>query len=261
MIRLIAIDLDGTLLRSDRTISRATVDCIGSLDPGLKVVLATARPPRSVRSFYTQLKLQTPQINYNGALIFNQATSKAIEHWPIRAADAFELIGRVRRVRPDVVVSCEIMDRWYTDRLDPRYLTQTAILFPPDVVAPLQTFAHLDVTKILLQADPMIIDELASLLVLGDRFASTRTDPDLMQVMRRGVDKSVALRHLAKFYGIDMKDVLAIGDNDNDLQMILAAGVGVVMASSPRALIEAAQWVAPTNDDDGVVAAIKRFVS
>jgi hydroxymethylpyrimidine pyrophosphatase-like HAD family hydrolase len=85
-------------------------------------------------------------------------------------------------------------------------------------------------------------------------------DPDLIQVMRAGVDKSAALKVVADHYGIEMKDVLAIGDNHNDMEMIRAAGVGVAMAGSPETVIEAARWVAPTNDDDGVLAAIRKFV-
>src|SRR4051794_39908176 len=85
-IKLVAIDLDGTLLSSRKTITPKTHTAIkAAIATGVKVVLATARPPRSVRSYYEALKLDTPTVNYNGALIWDEARRRAVEHVPLDA--------------------------------------------------------------------------------------------------------------------------------------------------------------------------------
>src|SRR5688572_4939067 len=131
-IRLIAIDLDGTLLRSDHTISPATVSAIQTLAQRLPIILATARPPRSSREFHSLLALTTPSIHYNGALLWNLVDSSLIEHRPIDAITARRLIDSARSMHADVVVNIERLDRWFTDRLDEKYLTATARTFAPD---------------------------------------------------------------------------------------------------------------------------------
>src|SRR5215211_5391122 len=80
-IKLVAIDLDGTLLSTRKTITPKTHTAIkAAAAAGIKVVLATARPPRSVRTYYEALNLDTPTINYNGALIWDEPRRKAVEH-------------------------------------------------------------------------------------------------------------------------------------------------------------------------------------
>src|ERR1035437_7139142 len=83
-IRMVAIDLDGTLLSSRKTITPLTHTAVrAAVDAGIKVVLATARPPRSVRGYWEALKLDTPTVNYNGALIWDERQRRVIEHVPL----------------------------------------------------------------------------------------------------------------------------------------------------------------------------------
>src|SRR4029077_6091018 len=115
-IRLVAIDLDGTLLNDSKQISDRTVAAISFLPGrGVRVVIATARPPRSVRHIYQQLGLDSFQINYNGALIWDEAQKAAVFHRPMAGELAREMIAHARSLYADLLVSCEVMDRWFTD--------------------------------------------------------------------------------------------------------------------------------------------------
>ena len=86
-----------------------------------------------------------------------------------------------------------------------------------------------------------------------------KTDRDLIQIMDRTVSKAVALSKIAQHYGIPMTQVMAIGDAPNDVGMLQAAGVGVAMDNAHELVKEVADWVAPSNNDHGVHAALARF--
>jgi Cof subfamily protein (haloacid dehalogenase superfamily) len=260
-IRMVAIDLDGTLLNDAKQISEQTLCAIRRVqESGVKVVIASARPPRSVRHFHSMLGLDTLQINYNGALIWDDAIG-AVHHQPMPGATALQIIGAARDYFDEVIVSCEILDRWYTDRLEQPYTTETGRLFAPDVVAPLETFCNQPVTKLMLLGDPRMILRLEDLLI--GRFAMAvailRCDPELIQIMDQRVSKANALRVVAAHYGIPIEQVLAIGDAANDVEMLEAAGIAVAVGNAHPAVKEIADWVAPSNNEHGVYATLRQY--
>jgi len=261
-VGLVALDLDGTLLDDRKRIDPQTAAAIGSLAAdGVKVVIASARPPRSVRAFHAQLGLDTLAINYNGALIWDMRRRAAAFHRPVAAELARDIVHRARDFFEDVLVSCEVMDRWYTDRFDPTYTTETGRLFRPDVIARLDDFLVRPMTKLLLLGDPRMILKLEAELTatFGHLVSVYRTDPELLQIMDGGAGKGDALRRVAAHYQIPIGRTLAIGDAVNDLDMLDAAGVGVAMGNASMAVKAAADWVAPSNNDRGVLEAIRRY--
>lgn len=261
-IRLVALDVDGTLLLPDKTISPRVAKAIAAAREKAIVVLASARPPRSLRVIHESLLLTSPQVNYNGAYVWDRIAGKSLSHSPMTAALVSELITAARAHVPEVLISVEHMDRWLTDRIDSKFLTETARLFPPDFVGPLAAFAHLGATKLMLQAQSAQITLLRSALEMrfGNRVTFIRTDDDLLQMMDRGTTKWRTLRWLAENLGVSSSEILAVGDNENDVEMIREAGVGVSMGNGTLDAIQVADWIAPSNVDDGVAAAIERFV-
>ena len=131
---------------------------------GVKVVLASARPPRSVRAFYQALGLDTLQINYNGALIWDEPERRVVFHRPLAGALVREMIDVAREMHDRVLVTCEILDQWYTDRYDLSFTTETGRLFKPDVVAPLESFCDREITKLLLLGEPQTLPILSGYL-------------------------------------------------------------------------------------------------
>ena len=262
-IRLVAIDLDGTLLNDAKQVSERTALGLRDLPGrGVKVVIASARPPRSVRHIYRLLGLDTLTVNYNGALIWDEPAKRAVFHLPLPGELVAEIVDVARDYfDEDVVVSCEVMDRWYTERVDEAHLTETGRLFKPDVVAPLADFVHNDATKLMLAADPAVIAKLEPLLLtrFGDRVLILQTDDDLLQVAHPGAGKAAALRRVAAHYGVPLAQVMAIGDAPNDVGMLQLAGVAVAMDNAKAVTKAVADWVAPSNNDHGVHAALVRF--
>jgi 5-amino-6-(5-phospho-D-ribitylamino)uracil phosphatase len=258
-IRLVAIDLDGTLLDSQKRISDRTADALRCLPRDVKVVIASARPPRSVRHIYRSLNLDTWQINYNGALVWDEPNAGIVMHIPMDGILTRRIIAEARDLFPNLLVSCEILDRWHTDRFDPSFTTETGKLFQPDVVAPVDEFCNQPITKLMLLGDVPTISRLQSLLSRHGDISVLRSDPDLLQIMNPAASKAAALQYVAEHYGIPLPNILAIGDAPNDIPMLQAAGVAVAMDNAHAEVKAVADWVAPSNDDHGVHAALQRY--
>lgn len=261
-IRLVAIDLDGTLLNDSKQVSDRTAAALSGLpQKGVKVIIASARPPRSVRHIYRQLKLDTWQINYNGALIWDEPAGKPIFHQPMPGELVLRIVELSRSLGDIAVVSCEILDRWFTDRIDPHYLTETARLFGPDVIAPIHEICNQPITKLLLHGQPDLISKLESVLpgVFPNTISLVRTEPHLLQITDRNVSKAAALKTVAQHYNVPAKNIMAIGDAANDLAMLKMSGVAVAMDNAVASLKKIADWVAPSNNDHGVHAALVKY--
>ena len=259
---MVAIDLDGTLLDGAQQIDPATGAALRALSRrGIEVVIASARPPRSVRHLYNELQLVGPQINYNGALVWHERERRVIDHRPMRSELVAEMARLARDAEPGVVVQCEVLDRLLTDRVDDRYTTQTSRLFPPDLIAPLSECHAGPVTKLMLLGETQALAEVKRRLLL--RFAGQvivlQGDPDLLQISSITTGKAVALKTLVEASGISAAEVLALGDAENDVAMLQYAGVGVAMGNAAPLVKEVADWIAPTNQQQGVLAALRRY--
>ena len=264
-IKLVAIDLDGTLLTSTKTISPTTHRALrAALAKGVKIILATARPPRSVRHYYHALKLDTPTINYNGALIWDEPNQRVIEHTPLAADLARKIITLARKRFPEILVSVEILDKWYTDHFDenPDFMTETGKHFAPNFIGPIEAFLTVPITKLMLLGKPEWIHAVERALPrrFGHTVTFTRSDNFLLQIMSPGVSKAVALQHVAKLLKIDSRNVLAIGDAPNDIHMMQWAGLAIAPQNAWPIAKTAAHYLVPSNDDDGIATALKRFV-
>ena len=261
-IRLVAIDLDGTLLNDSKQVTDQTLKALAVLPwIGVKMVIATARPPRSVRHIYQQLNLDTYQINYNGALIWDEIGQRPIFHQPMRGSLVRQIIGHARDAYADILVSCEVMDRWYTDRFDETYTTETGRLFRPDVICDVDETCKLDITKLMFLGHPELMDIIEQMFSgpWHEHVTVVRADRDLIQIMDRRVSKAVALQTVAGAYGIPMAQVMAIGDAPNDVGMLQLAGIAIAMDNAHPRCKEVAHWVAPSNNDHGVRAALVRY--
>ncbi len=263
-IRLVAIDLDGTLLNSAKQITKTTSAIIEAVRKrvGAHIVLATARPPRSVMPYYSLLKLDTPMINYNGALVFDPTNEKIILHKPLPYELAKGIIYLARKKYPDVLVSAEILDCWFTDRIDKRFLTETARQYKPDVIAPIKNWLKGDVTKLMFLGDESIMLRLAHAILIKFpcRVSIVQTEGFLLQIMRISASKAKALKTIAERLEIPRQQVMAIGDNANDVGMLKWAGVGVAMDNAAVEAKKAADFITDHHDADGAAKAIEKLI-
>jgi hypothetical protein len=266
-IRLIAIDLDGTLLNSRKEISQAALDVIRQVrhEKSVGVVITTARPPRSTLPFYKQLSLRGPMINYNGALVWMPTNGKVLLHQPIPYNIARGIIRWSRERYPSIIVSAEIGDKWYTDAFDPAdkaYFTETSRTHKPDVIGPFDDWLNQPVTKLLLLGRPnwLVAVRQAIKEDLPDEVTSVQTEDYLLQIMHSSVSKMAALAKVAAELRVPREEVMAIGDNANDAGMIQWAGVGVAMANGHVTCLQVADHVTDHHDDEGVANVIRHIV-
>lgn len=257
-MRLVAIDLDGTLFRSDGNVSKETARAINEArKAGVKIVLCSARPPRGVMEVYNALGLDTIMVNHNGALIYDPAKEKPIYHAPLETAVAKKIVVVAMRTDPSVTLGVEHINdicgfKWK------RKPGETAPRLPAKMVKLLEGPA---ITKVMIIGQPDRLSDIEGQLV--ERFQGkvdfAFSNLNLMQVVRKGVDKSTALEAVAKHYKVPQKLVMAIGDAPNDLGMIKWAGMGVSMGNGWEVVRKAARMVVPSNDDDGVAYALRKY--
>jgi len=262
-VDLLAIDLDGTLLRQDKRLSKRNVKAVKqAVNAGVQVVIATARPPRSVREIHQMLGLETITINYNGALIHEPSTGDHIFHQPLPPGLSRKIVEAARKKDPEIELSYEILDQWYTDRYDKPQQLETAKAFSPDFIGDLESFIDTTPTKLMLLAPPQRLGGVHQHLKrkFGKKVSIVISDTHLLQVVHPQVDKGNALRAVAERLQIDQARVMAIGDAPNDLGMIRWAGTGCAVGNAWQNVRNAADHVVSANDDDGVAEAIERFV-
>jgi len=261
-LKLVALDLDGTLLRSDKTISQRNLQAITGLrDQSIKVVLASARPPRSTKLFAKQLGLATPTINYNGAVIHDEQGPGVIYHQPLVKELAIQAVELARKIDPQVVVSVERLDRWLTDRVDPTLLVETAKTSEPDYVGPIESCLTEDVTKLMLLVPPDRLPPITQAIErqFADQIGIHVSDSHFIQLVHPSVDKASALDWLCQHMNIAPEQVLAIGDAPNDIEMLRWAGVGLAVENAWHDVRTSANAIIPSNDHDGVAWAIDYY--
>jgi len=263
VVELVALDLDGTLLTSGKKITERTRRVLKALEShNVKVLLASARPPRSVAGIYKLLDLKTCVICYNGALIYNPPSREVLSHQPIRLAMAKKIIQMARDVWPNIVISVEVLDQWFTDRISSEDQAKVSKQFVPDKLAPIEDWLKCDVTKILVLGPESFLTSIKNQLLYNyeTEISVIHSDHNLLQVMSGGVSKGKALKYVCKHYDIPLQRTIAIGDAHNDIDMLECAGIGIAMADAPASVKDAADYVTTTNDDDGVAEALEKFV-
>ena len=260
-VRLLAIDVDGTLLRSDARLSQGAVQaCRAAERAGCVVVLATARGPRMTSWIIQALDITAPTINYNGALIWNPLDSVAQYHEPLAPDLADRLIADARSIDPQIMVAVEVLDRWFTDRIDRRFDQ----LSDPDLIAPLTSLLSSPVTRITLLGMPESVQRILG--SIREKFWQHREvslfnpDQQVIQIAHPLVDKGIALQRVAKRMSVDREQVMVIADANNDLGMMEWAGFSVAVANGTDQVKQLADAIVPSNDDQGVARAIHRYV-
>jgi 5-amino-6-(5-phospho-D-ribitylamino)uracil phosphatase len=263
-IRLVAIDLDGTLLNSAKEITATTATIIRAAREvaHVKVVLATARPPRTVLPFYSLLGLDTPMINYNGALVHEPHTGRIVLHRPMEAKIAREVAAMGREMFPDILVSAEVLDNWYTDRVEDGWRSETQRLSESYTVAPLGQWMNQPITRLHLLGRRQWLTDIRHAIAarMPRQIAIAWSESSMLQIMNPTAGKRAALRTVAAEMGLDASEVMAIGDNANDAGMLQWAGIGVAMANASPKARSVADYVTDANDADGAAKAIAKLI-
>ncbi|MBI4781532.1 MAG: HAD family phosphatase [Oscillatoriophycideae cyanobacterium NC_groundwater_1537_Pr4_S-0.65um_50_18] len=269
-IRLLVLDLDGTIVGSSNQIRPTVKRAIQAVQAkGVQVAIATGRMYRSALRFHQDLGSLLPLMSYQGALIKHPADEVISRHLTVPKDLAVQLLDYFDQpdLRQRLSVHAYIDDRLYVRELTPdsvEYAKRSNI--EPIVAGRLQdVVAEREPTKLLaLCEQPALIDQV--LVSLGQLYSPeqlyfTKSVATFFEATHPNANKGNAVQYLAEtVLGLRSENVMAIGDNFNDLEMIQYAGVGVAMGGAPDAVKAQANWVAPDVEADGAVAAIEQFV-
>ncbi|WP_214828006.1 Cof-type HAD-IIB family hydrolase [Exiguobacterium algae] len=254
---LIAVDLDGTLLQDDKTISERNLRALqAAREAGHEVMIATGRPKRHSIMYYEQLGLTTPLVNFNGALVHHPKDPNfAVTHRPIPLKTAHEIIHEVSDSKAHNIV-VEVTDHVYFQK-DPQtfyspYAERALSVTSGNLLTQLQE----EPTSLLIHATEQHVDQVRSRL--NDVHANVvlnrqwRVPEHMIEVMNKHTSKAVGIREVSKHLNIDRNRIIAFGDEENDLEMLDYVGTGVAMGNAIDELKAVANEVTASNMDDGI---------
>lgn len=277
--RLVATDLDGTLLSDDLTVSERNIDAINRFRAaGGIFTVATGRSPASVAKQRERLgldKYPVKVICHLGCVICDSADMEPVETVSIPNATAAELIKFASPL-------CRVVQVYDGDGLNIDGVTPitekyySALGLTPNVVGDLERFTRSEervIIKVILILDERDIERVSGMLVaefdelrftrstapILDRLATDGFKPAMLECVAAGADKGTALKKIADGYGIPMSEVIAMGDSFNDVAMIKAAGLGVAMGNACEPVKKLARVIAPNNNSGGVADIIDKY--
>ncbi|MEG4419132.1 Cof-type HAD-IIB family hydrolase [Microcoleus sp. LAD1_D5] len=268
-IQLLVVDIDGTIAGLSNDIREPVKQAILAAESrGVKVAVATGRMYRSALRFHRDIGSTLPLICYQGAWIQDHATQKRLRHLPLSKQTALQLLDYFEEphLRPLLSIHFYIDDQLYVPEITAAtriYAERSGI--EPMVIKDLRRDLPGEPTKVLaLCENPGVLDGLLS--SMRQRYTPaelylTRSVATFFEATHPLANKGDAVQYLAEeLLGLQAANVMAIGDNFNDVEMIAYAGVGVAMGNAPDGVKAAADWVAPDVEEDGVAAAIEQFV-
>ncbi|MGC6768010.1 sugar-phosphatase [Enterococcus sp. LJL51] len=266
-IKLVAIDIDGTLLNSNREITPRVKEAIKKAnDQGVYIVLCTGRPIPGVENFLQELDLYKENdyvITYNGSLVQATKSKEVISEYSLPYEDFLEIELMARKLNVHLHMSDE--QSIYTFNRDiGKYTVHEAYL----VDMPLRYRSVEEITpeikaiKMMMIDEPEILDEAISKIpeCFKEKYTTVKSTEFYYEILNKEASKGNALKKLAAHLNIPIEETMAIGDNENDLSMIEAAGIGVAMGNATDSVKAAAQVETASNDEDGVAEILFKYL-
>jgi Cof subfamily protein (haloacid dehalogenase superfamily) len=258
ILRLAAIDLDGTLLRPDGSLSKRSRAALErAREAGIHTVLVTARGPRSVRVLAADLGLDGSAICSNGAITLDLASGEVVRTQPLGTEIAARLVRELRSRLPGILFAAETEEivlepgfaAWeWEPPTGTRYADGLELVAEP-------------VAKLIVRHDTLALEAIAEAAreLAGDDAAVTIPGPWTVEISAAGVSKAAALVELCAELGVEAAEVVAFGDYPNDLPMLEWAGHAVAVANAHPDVLAAADEVTASNADDGVALVLERL--
>ena len=262
-IKLIATDLDGTMLNSEGKMSNRTREVFAAVkEKGVYFTLATGRMFSSASRFAAEIGVEIPLICYNGAMV-RRPSGELLSHTPLEMGLARRMLAYFKE--NNIYVQSYVNDELHVRDEDEEefrmyirhfgvvgYAVGDSVYTPED--APTKLLAVKETEE---EASALML-ELRRLF--GEEAYITRSNAEFVEMMSPSVGKGRALEELAASLGVSMGDVLAIGDGENDAGMIELAGYGLAMSNARERAKTMAKEIVPSNDEDGLAWALEKYV-
>lgn len=260
-IQAVVLDLDGTLLDSDKSISPRNYSAVkGCFDSGIHIIVATARPPRAAEAFIKAIPFVDYIVFYNGALV--RCKSKQTQHHISIPAEVSQQINDfIRQNKPQSTILYEVNDLWYTCTPVPD--TETAQSGarshePKPQVVDSDFIRSISPTKILAPGYSAWRDVTRK---FGEQVNVIATDGGaLVQIMHKSASKENAVKSVLDEIGIQPEHVMVFGDDFNDSGLFHMCGFPIAMGNGITELKDCAKYITESNDNDGVAVALEKFV-
>ncbi|MCE5286120.1 MAG: Cof-type HAD-IIB family hydrolase [Pelosinus sp.] len=261
-IKLVAVDMDDTLLDAKKAISPRTCAAIKqAVKQGVTVTIATGRMFASAMPYAKQLALDVPIITYNGALIRACLSGETFLHRPINNKVASGILALCRE--QNWYIQTYIDDVLYIKEHNDKsaYYEKAAGVKAVPVGDRFYAMTGQPL-KMLIIEEPDKLQKIKNAIQsqFGDSISLTTSSPRYLEINQPGVNKGISLLYLAQKLQIERHEIMAIGDSQNDLDMIESAGFGVAMGNAAENIKKAAQAVTGGYDADGVAEAIEKYV-
>jgi hypothetical protein len=268
-IQLLVLDIDGTIAGKSNDVREPVKQAIQKAQAkGIQVAIATGRMYCSALRFHQEVGSTLPLLAYQGAWIQDPATQKLYQHLPVSRTTAAQLLDYFET---DALLTLLSVHFYINDQLYVRQVTPETQIYAqradivPIPVGDLRQVLTSEPTKVLaLSDDTEIIEQLLGSLrkqYTPAELYLTKSVATFFEATNPAANKGAAVRYLAEeILGLRAQNVMAIGDNFNDVEMLEYAGLGVAMGNAPVAVQAIAQWVAPSVEHDGAAAAIEAFV-
>lgn len=262
MYKMVALDLDGTLLTDEGIITPGTVETIQEvMASGVMVTLATGRMFPSAKRFADQLQLDVPIITYQGAII-KDAAEKKVWFEQLLSPDISERLIQIAK-EENVHIQVYLDDMLYVTKNNEEikaYAHGADVSYA--VVDELSSKAERGLAKVLFIGDSIYLDRLQIDLksVFGENVHIAKSKPNYLEITHPHANKGSAILRLAEQFGIQQSEIIGIGDNYNDYELLTTAGLGIAMGNSVEALKSVADYITLTNNEEGVRHALNKFV-
>ncbi len=264
--KIIVLDIDGTLTNSKKKISPATLEGLIDIQKrGYKVVLASGRPTPGITPLAKQLNLSeygSYILSYNGGKIIDCKTEETIYQKTLPSDALPVLLDYAKKAGLGLVTYDEDAVICGTD-INPYMEIEAKIVgLPIKKVNNFCEYIDFPVNKCLMTGEPEDIAAMEETLkkVFNGYLNIFRSEPFFLEIMPRGIDKAHSLLKLLNSIGLTSKEMICCGDGFNDISMISIAGLGVAMENAQISVKEAADYITKSNDEDGVLWVIKKFM-
>jgi Cof subfamily protein (haloacid dehalogenase superfamily) len=263
-IRLLVLDLDGTILDKSNHVRDCVADAVRSAQHcGVAVAVATGRLFRNSLHAYDAIGSTLPLICYEGALIREPRTGFVHRHWPVDPRVAAQVLDQTELL--GLSVHFHIQDEIFVSNLNgasARYFEASPV--EPTVVNDLRQLLSQAITKVMVMSEE---GELVTRLASELKNSHSRTEVSqygsitMLEAFHPAVNKRLAVSYLAEeILKLRPENVMAIGDGFADIEMLQYAGTGVAMGHAPESVKAIADWVTTTIEEDGVVRAIEKWI-
>ena len=262
MYKIVFCDIDGTLLNSKIVVTPKTRECVLALnEKGKRFVIASGRSPSGIYPIMQKNGFCFPMVTCSGALILDENRKTVYENG-IDISTVRRLIDYIESERMKTTWCIYTGDDWYVkDKSDPKVIREEEIIESYAFEGTVDSIGAATVHKLLCICDPGGSAEVEEKISAAfPEVNAVRSSDILVEIMNRGVNKAESVKLYCDHLGISPEEAIAIGDNYNDIEMLEAVGLGVVMGNAPEEIKRRFSFITDDFDHDGVAVALERLI-